>query len=153
MKRKDILELYKGLNSVGALKGVNFTYAVAKNIKLLQAEIDALQKAEEPTEIFKAYEADRVELAKEHAKKDENGEPLVENNQYVLENKAAFDKALLKVQEKHKEAIEERKKQMDAYLDLLNGEVATELVKVAKSEIDQEITGQQMYLILPIIED
>lgn len=153
MKKSKILELSRALNGVGRLSGVAFSYAVAKNIRLIQPEIEALQKAIEPSKEFSEYDQEREKLAIKHAKKDEKGNPVIENNQYVLEDKEAFDKEFEKLKEKNKEVLAGRTKQAEDFDKLLLEEVEVKLYKVKLENIPKEITTAEMNSILDIIEE
>lgn len=153
MKKKDILSLYKGLNSLGGLRGVKFTYAVAKNIRVLHDEITSLEKAVEADEQFQEYDKKRVELAKEHAQKDEKGEPKVENSQFVLEDQKAFEKEHALLRDEYADTIAKRENQLAEYKELLEEDVAVELHKINISQVPDDISTEQMYAILPVIEE
>ena len=58
---------------------VRFAYAIKKNISSVQ-------------EAAAAYTDERKELIDRYAKKDENGEYLEEDNCYIMEDKAGFEK-------------------------------------------------------------
>lgn len=153
MLKKDILQLYKGLNSLAGLRGVKFTYAVAKNLRAIQDEITSLEKSVEADEQYKAYDNARIELAKKHAKKDEKGEAMTENNQFVLEDHKAFEEEHAKVRDEYTEALAARENQLAEYKLLLDEESSVELHKINLSQVPEDISTEQMYAILPIIED
>lgn len=153
MKKKEILELYKGLNSLAGLRGVKFTYAVAKNMRVLQDEISSLEKAVEADEKFKEYDTARVELAKKHAEQDEKGEPKVENNQYVLADKKAFEEEHAKLRDEYSEAIVARENQLLEYKSLLEEDVEVVLHKINISQVPEDISTEQMYALLPVVEE
>src|ERR1700752_1412982 len=81
MTNQEILNLNQGLYSVGNLVGPNnkFAYAVAKNIMLLRPYLGEIESL-------------RIKLCERLAKKDDNGKPIVEKDQYVFENKELYDK-------------------------------------------------------------
>lgn len=153
MKKTDILSLYKGLNSLTGLRGVKFTYGVAKNIRVLHDEITALEKAVEADAKFQEYDTARVALAKEHAEKDEKGEAKVNNNQYVITDKGAFEKEHEKLRDEFSEAITARENQLLEYKSLLEENVEVELHKINISQVPEDISTEQMFAILPIIEE
>lgn len=152
MKNIDILNLSLNLSNID-LKGVKISYAIARNIAILKPEAEALLKAKEPSNDFKVYDNERVEIAKKYAKKDENGEPVIKDDTYVFDNKEAFDKEVAKLQKLHAKAIEEREKQINDFKDLLEKETPIELHKVNITDIPEDITSQQMLAIYQIIED
>ena len=136
MTKSELFELYVGLKSITNLKGVKFNHAIARNINKIEPEIKALQKSLEASDEFNEYEKKRVELAKEHAKKVD-GEPLLENNRYIMEDKEAFDKAFEEFKLDYTEVIEAREKQAEDYNELLEEDTDIELYKIDLENIPE----------------
>lgn len=151
MIKKNILMLYNALNSLNNLSGVSFSYTVAKNIRILKPEIEALTEAEKPTEEFTKYEEERINLAKKYSKKDDEGESIIKDKKFVLENKKEFDKEFKKLKEENKEVLEGREKQVKEYLAVLETESSVELQKIDLSDVPDNITTNQMNSIYDII--
>jgi hypothetical protein len=49
---------------------------------------------EEASKKIKIYDAERIKLAEKFCKRDENGDPVIEDNKYVFEVVIAWDKAV-----------------------------------------------------------
>jgi hypothetical protein len=152
MKNQEILSLYENLHQLN-LKGVKFSYAVAKNIALLKPEVESLQKAIEQSEDFKKFEQERVELAKKHAKKNENGEPIEEKGQYIIEDKEAFKKDFTDLKEKNKEVVEAREEQIKEFNELLEKENEIKFHKISIKDVPEDITTVQMNQIYSLISE
>jgi len=165
MTKSDNLALYSALidKRLGSLPGIKFAYAVSRNISLLKPEIEALEKALEPSDEYKKYDEKRIELAKKYSKKGEKGEkgePLTMPNpenpklfEYVLEDKEGFQKDFEALKEENKEIIEKRNAQIKEQDDFLKTDSTIELFKVSVSEVPQNITVAQMNSIYPIVTD
>ena len=154
MKRSEVIALYRALNNLGRLSGVKFAYAVNRNIKQLQTEIDAVQKAIEPTSEFSAFEKERVKVAEEYAEKDGKGKPKVENGQYVFGDKLdEYQKRYDKLIEEHKPAVDAREKQIEDVNKLLDEEVEVNLYKIPLASVPEGITTAEMNKIMPIIDE
>lgn len=153
MTKQEMFTLYKSLNQLGQLKGVKFAYAVSRNLKKIQPEIDAMDKSFEPSEDFKKFDEERVELAKTHAKKDANGEPETKNNQFIMEDQAVFEVEFTALREKYAEAVKEREDQAKEYDELLKTESSVELYKVKLENVPVDITAMQLHSINEIIEE
>lgn len=157
---EEIIVLNNALMAVGGLTGVKFAHAVAKNISILKPEINALQESLKDSDEFAEYNKKREELAKEHAVK-ENGAPKVEGNQYVMENKEAFDKAFAEFKKDYKspsgktgeELVTEKEKQFEEYKKLLKEEVELELYQIGMADIPETISAGQMNGIFTLIKD
>lgn len=153
MLNKEIFSLFDGLNELGGLKGVKLAYAIAKNVSVLTPEIEAFKKSLEPTKEFSDYEKTRIEILEKYAKKDDDGKPIIEGNEYVLENKDEALKEIASHSENHKDVIEARQKQIGEFNDLMDKENAVSLHKVSLKDIPEDVTTKQMVTLLKIIED
>jgi hypothetical protein len=157
MTKQESIKLFQDLNRLGNLKGVKFSYAIAKNIAMLKAEIESLEKAVAPSEEFMKEDEKRVALAKEHAKKDEKGEPVTVTeggvSKFEMEDDKAFDESFKKLKEENKEIWDAREKQITEYNELLKTESTVELYKVAKCDIPNDINVMQMNSIMDLVED
>ena len=154
MNKGEFLTLFNNLNTLGGLKGVNFSYAVAKNLNHMKNEVEAIQKTIEETEVFVEFNTKRVALAEEHSEKGKDGKPVTEGTEYVLADEAAFEKAFKKLQKEYKEAIDARDTQVEDYKKLLDEEVTDfkpHMIKLAK--VPEEISTQQMAQIFEIVEE
>lgn len=105
-------------------------YNISKNKNKLKPIVKAFQEAIKPSEEYTKYDMERVELAKKHAKKDKDGNPVISSFEYVLEDKEAFEKELETLREKFKEAVEEHKKKAEESETLLDNDEEVELVKL-----------------------
>lgn len=159
MKKSEVLSLYRNLNQLGALSGVKFAYAVAKNINILKDEVEAMDKALESDEKFQEFEKERVALLEKHAEKDDSGKPKKEgaengSEQYVMgENLKRFEKEFDVLKKEHKEAVDARDKQTEEYMKLLETDTEITLYKLKMDDIPETITTRQMAGIYSIIEE
>jgi len=162
MTNLELLELYSALDlkELNNLAGVKFSYAVAKNLNSLLPDIKSIEATLKFSKLYDAYEKERIELAKKHAKK-EAGKPVkeivIENGRkierFVLENTEKFNKELEVLRTKHKKALDEREKQISQYEDLLKEEVKVKLYKVNLKDVPKDITPGQIKGIYAIIEE
>lgn len=79
MTNKEILELYKGLDSCGELSGVKFVFAVAKNAQKLRVKVDTFNKVTE-------------KLQDEHAEKNKKGEKILEGKNVKMKDLGKYMK-------------------------------------------------------------
>ncbi len=158
MKKSEIVLLYNGLNSVGNLAGVIFSYCVNKNLNIITPEIEALQRSITPSKEFLEYDNKRIEIVKKYAAKDGKGEFImkVTNGQQsydVGENEKVIEDEMLPIREEYKEVISNHEKQMTEYNALLDTDSNVELYKVKLENVPKDITAQQMKSIFLIIEE
>jgi vacuolar-type H+-ATPase subunit I/STV1 len=148
---QDIINLSSGLESVRNLSGIKFAYVVSKNANKVKSEMEAFKDMTSQSKDFQEYEKERIELVELHAKKDEKGKSIIVGNEYEIDNQQAFDAQIKVLQEKHKEAIDARKKQVDDFNSFLKEESKLELHKIDINDCPKEITTGQMSGIFPII--
>lgn len=166
MTKQELLNLYNTLNSLGSIKGAKFAYAVSKNLSLLSAEKEALDKAaaksEEFSKLEQEFEPERIAIAEKYAKKDENGKAIKKTIQlggqsvevYDMEDqKASNEECEAALKAKNPKLYEERLKQLTDYANLLKEEVKIAffpyVVKLA--DVPEDISAQQMNAIFSIV--
>ncbi len=155
MTKQEVIGLYKALNQLGNLKGVKFSYGVAKNLAIIKPEIESLEKASTPTEEYMNFEKVRISMVEQFAKKDEKGVAVQENNVYIIEDgkQEEMESAFEALKSEHKEVFDGRQKQIEEYSELLNSESTISLYKVNLADIPADISVQQMNSIMPIVDD
>jgi hypothetical protein len=154
MKNIDLFRLKEGLNDVSNLKGVKFAYAVLKNKKIVEDEIALLQKSVEMSVEFQEYEKSRITLCEQFADKDSEGKPIINNNQYQIENKVEFNEVVEKLKKDNIKCIEERVKQLNDYDILLQEEndIEEKLSKVKEEYLPSDITANQLQTIIEMVD-
>lgn len=157
LKKNDLFDLFKNLKKLSNLKGVKFSYAIAKNVVIVEREISAIDESLKPSEDFVKYEKERIELAKEYSEKDEKGNPKTTTKNkkevFVMKDKTKFDKAFKKFQGTYKIVLDKRQKQVDEYLAFLDTDSDIELFKIKLSDVPEDISVEQMQGIQVLIED
>lgn len=141
--------------TTGAL-GRKFGYAIARNQSKLQRYADSFQKGLKKDEGYQAYDSARVELAKEMAMKDPEGEPILKDGKYVQKNQGLFEERLteLRRSEEHKEA-------WDSYEEAMKEKVKDDdgkdpnlyAIKLSWIPDNHAFTGQINKVMVDFIED
>ncbi len=152
MKNKELMEVYKALTGMN-YAGVKFGYFVAKNISIIGSEIDSIQKAISPYKEYTEYDKERVALAVKYSKRDENGKPIIEKNNYQIEDQKAFDEEFKKLTEEKKEILDKRNTQIDEYEKLLEEDIKITLYKIKQENLPSDIKTQDMRAIFNLIEE
>jgi len=150
----ELIELSQGLTAVDPLRGVKFTYAVAKNNIAIRKEIQSCKAALKETKQHKEYNKKRIEICEKHADKNENGKPIFKGDTYsgVVGNKD-FEKEIDDLKSKYSNAISERKKAIEDYNELLEQEVDVNIHKLKREDLPVDITAGQLTGIMPIVTD
>jgi len=153
IKNKQILSLSQSLKNVVNLSGIRFCYGIARNSVIIDREIEVFQTTTKASKEFQEYDTKRIELAKEMAKKDEKGNPVIKDNAYVPENQKAFDKKIEELKGEYKEAVEAREKQIDDFNEFLEKESGVKLYMINFEDVPKEINAGQLMGLMPIIQD
>lgn len=154
MKRQDLYNLLNGFEAVKDLKGVKFAYAIAKNKKLVLAELEILKDVLKDSDNFIEYDKKRIELCEKYCTKDDKGKPVIKNRKYDgLTKNEEFTKKLDELGEKFKEVIDEKKKRAEEYKNLLDEEVEFEFYKIKLENVPEDITAAQIESVDAILED
>jgi hypothetical protein len=144
MKNREISGLLIGLTMVGDLKGVTFAYAVARNIKKLNSEMESIRKAR--GDKYNEYDDKRIELARSMSKKDGDGNPIMIGSNFTIPDVKEFERKLEKLKEKYK-------KEIDEYEEFLDKDSDIELHKIEMDDVPTDISAEQMTGIFDIIVD
>ena len=162
MKKRDLINIFATINTLGNVIGGKFGYAMAKNLNLIKGEVEALEKAREFTPEFKEYDAKRIKLAEELATQ-KDGKPMKQPSssnpqmeEYVLSAKAQkeFDKGLEKLKDEYKDAISGMEKRFEDYAKLLEEDIEIAFFphKVNLADVPNTLSVKQMNGIFPLIE-
>lgn len=160
MKNLDLYKLKQALEGLGSVENVSFAYAVVKNLKLLEKEIEILEEVRKPSEQFITEFQPKVdELVKKHSKKDEDGNPEqtdTPQGQTIAVDPAKkdkFEKEFTELEKENQELVDQRMEQLNKFNDLLQEETVIELVKIKKEDLPENIKVAELYGISDILED
>lgn len=156
MKNEELFMLNQAITTVGNLSGVKFAYAIAKNKKVIETEIEVLKESVKPSEKFTEYEKKKAEIVKKYADKDEKGNYKADaNNQYVVETqKVEFEKEVAPLNEEYKEEIDKRDAQVKEFNEvMLKAEAKFIPFKIKKEDVPVNITVAQTTAIFSLIEE
>lgn len=130
MIKKELYALYSSLQALQGAGGARFAYAISKNKKFIQEELELVEKSLIQSDEYKAYEAKRIELCKKHSHKDENGEAKMTNNTFDIIDRAAFDTELKVLQEAYSVELENHLKKVEEYNKLLETDTEITFFKI-----------------------
>lgn len=130
MIKKELYALYSSLQALQGAGGARFAYAISKNKKFIQEELELVEKSLVQSDEYKAYEAKRIELCKKHSHKDENGEAKMTNNTFDIIDRKKFDKELKVLQDEYKDTLEEHLKKVEEYNKLLDMDTEITFFKI-----------------------
>ncbi len=158
LKKKDLRRLRAGLKAVGEYRGIKFAYAVVKTLRLVEIELENLQKSSVWSDDYRAFEKERMKIAKQYAVKDKNGKPVTfqEGNVTLFRvedaDQDACNAAVEELKEKHADAVKEQEEK-DKELEKFLGEPAeVKIHTVPEDVIPKDISAKHLEGIFEIIE-
>jgi hypothetical protein len=122
-----------------------FSYAVAYNQDVVEREVKAFDAVVKNDKKYQLYDEERIALARKHANKDKDGEPVQRNGVYVMKDPLSFERALDALREKHP-AHQKRE-------DFLDEEVDFEFHVVKMRHVPAYLGVGQMSIFRCFIED
>jgi hypothetical protein len=156
LTKKQVVGLYQGLLEVGNLKGVRFSYAVAKNTLILEPEVEAIKKMYAESKEFALYNVERIRIAESYAEK-ENGMPkkMIRDGMevYEIKDQVKFNAAIKELQAKHEKSIQEREAQLKEIDKILEEKITVDLIPINILDIPDNIEAKQMTNIFTIVID
>lgn len=135
LTKQQILDLNDAFLSSYNLKGVQFAYAVAKNMRTIKPILEDLQKQFEPSERYIEFQKEVEKLKAEYPDKDIPKEKIED------------------VESRYKDVIDERIKQETAFKKVLEEEVEIDLHMVHIDFVPNAVTPDQMTKMFPMIDD
>ena len=160
MKNTDLYELRDGLTAIKNVhSSTEFAYAAAKNIRILNTEIQIIEDMFKPSEEYKKeYEKAYQNLILKYCKKNEEGEPEVTNRNgqilYRFEKKFRdkFDIEVEKLKKKMEKVVTAREKQLEDREKFLQEETKVKIFKVDKKHAPKDLTLEQFSSIMAMIK-
>jgi hypothetical protein len=155
-KRSQAPNYLKGMSQCLNLPGQKFSYALVKNMRKIDTilEGNASYHKNFKVEGEQEYHAKRIELCKQLAEKDEQGNPRIENNQYVLpEDRTEFNAEFEKIKEEFKKTVislEQREEEFKTYLD---EEIEIDIHPVKEEFLPETISGEQRLFLEFMIDE
>lgn len=136
-----LLDIKEILNSCENYDGLDFAYAVVKNKQLVEDKLKEVDFIKNVSPQIIEYENKRIELCETFAKKDSDGNPIIDDGLYILnENKDEFDNLMTDLINNYKYYIDERQKQIDLFNQKMNEDIELSFFKIKKEQIPSEIT-------------
>jgi len=150
MKNRDMITLFQQLTTLEGRKfSVKFSYFVAKNKVMIKEEYGALDEARKPDPIYTEYDSKRAALAHELADKDTNGQPKIENGNFVIiENFEKFKKSLDELKEQYAEAIKEQEQRIKDFEALLDEEIEYKGPKIDLKDIPEQVEPSVLEILI-----
>lgn len=161
LKNKDLYFIKNNFHLLNGLNGFVFVMETTRNLKLIEAEIELMEKARKPSKEYEeGFLKEYTELQKNLADKDSEGNPIWDphptiqgrGNWRILKNEGKMEAGFLKLKEKYKADWEENEKKAQEFIDLLDQPAKISLYKISSSTIPQGIKMEQFQVIYYMVD-
>jgi hypothetical protein len=159
IKRAQLERLLGVVEELGrAVNPIKFSYAVAKNLRIMRHELEVTGKILEPSEKVREYEKKRVELCQKFSRK-EGGRPVFkegpDGKHFVIEDstKEQFNKEMVALTEVYKADMDGQMTKVDAYAKALSEEVDLDFHMIAEEDMPKNISPVHLEAIMDWIWD
>lgn len=152
-------ELFTLISVFDQIKNVasnpKFAYAIAKNRKLVQSEVDVIKEAIAPDEKVKEYDQKRIAMCRDYCQMDANGQPVIAEQNFVIdpEKQEDFNKAIEELREEYTEALDAHRVKLEQADQLLQEEVDLDFHKVLIDNFPDGLNQQQYELLMVFATD
>lgn len=125
----EFVELYKGLEAVKNVKGTRFAFLVAKNIKELENTLKPYEDMARPSQEFQVIAAQAHKLAE-----------------------AEDQEGIEKLEEEHKDLVEQRKQQLAEVDKEMQQAIKVALEQINEDQLPNDLTTDQLLPIMRLIK-
>lgn len=154
MKNRELKDFQEVLERFSKVKGREFAYAIYKNKNIIEAEMKILEQIKrQPHPDFQNYENERTILCITYSEKDESGNPIIDNNRYRITDHEGFNKDFDELKVKYAEVIKDIEDAEHEYIDFMEKENSIDLYKISIKELPEDISGDEIAMLEPILKD
>lgn len=144
-----LFKLQEIIQTMGKANTFKFSYACAKNLRLVNNEIEDMQKALEPDEQMEQYEKERMIICGMFSKK-KDGNPIITGNRFEIDQvkQNEFNIEMGGLRERYVEAFALNEKKIETYNKALKEEVDLNFHLVKLEDLPLEIKPDDLEVIL-----
>ena len=165
MKRSEVIKLFNAFNNIkkyvdkdgNPIKLNKYLLnAIIVNNKKLEADIEAIKEVEKDlTKNRVLFEQKRIEINKKYAKKDNNGEAIINDNKYIFESDETKQKMVNELNEIYTSIKNDIINEEKEYIDYQNEDASIkedDLIKIKIDWLPDDITSHDHEWLSIIIE-
>ena len=157
MKNTELVDLLAVINALNDKPDASpqFSFTLIRNKKIIEAVVESLREASKSPAEFLEYEEKRITLCRRMAARDEHGQPLVQNQNFLIadDKMDEFNRQIAELQTKYRDALkaqEDHKGEVDKLMDQEAEKV--DLVRIPLTLFPPHVTPRQMEALLPIVD-
>lgn len=133
-----------------------FVFARNRNLSNLASESEELIRARNSgIPAYNEFQEKKRAVVEKYCARNE-GRPVIDNGQYVFDdeqNRFKTDEEVAKLTEQYSEAIEQRRKEIDIYNELIRETVEVDVVQTSFEAFPPQLTGAFLDVLRPMIRE
>ena len=153
MKRIELAELKVNMKKISNIKNTKFAYAIAKNMKKVDVELNKILELKNPLPEIKAFNDERIIICHKHAELDENGKPIQDNGRFSIADQESFMKEISALRLKYKETLDNQIKREEKLRKISMEEVKIKFYKIKLDDCPSDFDANLLMGIEPILSD
>ena len=156
MKNNELVDLLSVINALADKPDASpqFSYTLIRNKKIIEPVVESLREASKSPAEFREYEEKRIALCRRMAARDDRGQPLVQNQNFLIadDKMDEFNRQIAELQAKYREALKAHEDHKAEVEKLMAQESdAVDLVRIPLTLFPPHVTPRQMEALLPIV--
>lgn len=153
MSREKMIQYYLTLRSLQRVHRTKFAYSIARNMKAVQAEVEATDAAKRPSDKYFEYDRKRLDLVKKYGLRTPKGELVVdENGSAQLWDSGSFAKEWEELKAQYAKVVEEQDNKAKELRDFLSEEVSWEAYPVKAEHCPNDLASEEVFWLLDILD-
>lgn len=161
MKTEDVVKLNMALKAMREEMNprtplpVRFSYAMHINLRRTEGVLEDYRKIADPTtnETLAEFERRRMEIVQFMAEKDPDGNPIINNNEYVVLDRPALERAVLELQKEFPTLNDEVAALNDRVAALNDVDVDIDIHRVSFKDMPERISPMIMDGLFTMIKE
>ena len=157
ISREKAFKLNDLLKALKNIKNTKFAYAITKNTRLIDAELEIMKEIAQSgvPEKLQEFESKRKELIEKYAEKNEDGTFKTVNGNYDVQgdNLVAFQTDYDALTKEYADTLAENEANNAKVDGMLKEEIDLALIKVKVDNLPDDLSAEELDALEPIIED
>jgi hypothetical protein len=143
MTGREVILLQKTLLELGTTKNTRLALAIVKNLRRIEPIIEEIM-ATDTSDVLNNFEQERLSLCNLFSKKDADGNPVIDNGRFVVEDQDVFNNSFEALKLKYKDDIDSFKAKQEAQVEMLKKEFNVELIKIKESDLPKDLDATKV---------
>ena len=157
ISREKAFKLNNLLKALKNIKNTKFAYAITKNTRLIDAELEIMKEIAQSgvPEKLQEFESKRIGLIEKYAEKNEDGTFKTINGNYDVQgdNLVAFQTDYDTLTKEYADTLAENEANNAKVDGMLKEEIDLALIKVKVDNLPNDLSAEELDALEPIIED